>query len=308
MKTYSHENTAVEPVTPVNRELLGTLLVLVSAVSFGLMPIFARYAYAAGVGVGELLFLRFLFASIVMAIFLGLTGKFVRPDVGKVLFLLGLGGIGYFLQATFYFTSLTYIPVSLLALILYSYPAFVTVGSISLGWERLSRRILTSLVLALIGVVLVANAGVSFKTIGILMAVGAAITYSVYILAGSRALKGMSGEAAILYVMVGATISFALSDLVTGNLQFVWQPEGWAWIVLITIICTCVAATTFFQGLRFVGPARSSILSVMEPLTAIIVASILFGELLNLQQWIGGLFIVVAVLVTASGRVLVPVG
>ncbi len=291
----------------MNRQLFGTLLILVSAISFGLMPIFARYAYAAGVGVGELLFLRFLFASIIMGIFLGLTARFTRPDSRKIIFLLALGGIAYFLQATLYFTSLTYVPVPLVALILYSYPAFVTAGAISLRWERFSKRILASLILAFIGVVLVANAGVSFKAIGILLAVGAAITYSIYILAGSRALEGLSGEAAILYVMIGTTISFALSDLVTGSLQFVWQPEGWTWIFLITLVCTCVAATTFFQGLRLVGPARGSILSILEPLTSIIVASILFGERLSVQQWIGGLFIVGAVLVTASGKVVVKV-
>lgn len=292
----------------MNQELLGMFLVLVSAVSFGMMPIFARYAYATGVGVGELLLLRFTLASIIMASFLILTGKFIRPSGRKILLLLALGGLAYFLQATLYFTSLTYVPVPLVALILYSYSAFVTAGSISLRWERFSRSILASLIFALIGVVLVANAGVSFKTIGVLLALGAAITYSIYILAGSRALKGLSGEAAILYVMIGAAISFALSGLFTGNIQFAWQPAAWIWIILITLVCTCIAATTFFQGLRLVGPARSSILSVFEPLTSIIVASILFGELLNLQQWIGGLFIVGAVLVAASGRLVPTVG
>ncbi len=293
-------------MTSVDRELLGTFLVLVSAISFGLMPIFARFAYSAGVGVGELLFLRFAFASIIMAIFLGLTGKFVRPSGRRILFLLALGGIAYFLQATLYFTSLTLVPVPLVALILYSYPAFVTAGSISLGWESLSRRIQASLLLALIGVILVANAGVSFKVIGVVMALGAAITYSIYILASSRALKGLSGEAAILYVMIGAAASFALSNFFAGNFQIALQPRAWIWIILITLVCTCIAATTFFMGLRLVGPSRGSILSVMEPLTSIIVASLLFGELLNLQQWIGGLFIIGAVIVIAAGRAAIP--
>ncbi len=293
-------------MTSVHRELLGTFLVLVSAVSFGLMPIFARFAYLAGVGVGELLFLRFAFASIIMAIFLGLTGKFVRPSGRQILSLLALGGIAYFLQATLYFTSLTLVPVPLVALILYSYPAFVTAGSISLGWETLSRRIQASLLLALIGVILVANTGFSFKVIGVVMALGAAITYSIYILASSRALEGLSGEAAILYVMIGSAASFALSNLFAGNFQVALQPEAWIWIILITLVCTCIAATTFFMGLRLVGPSRSSILSVMEPLTSIIVASLLFGELLNLQQWIGGLFIIGAVIVIATGRAAIP--
>lgn len=287
---------------PLNRELLGTLLILISAVSFGLMPIFARLAYADEVGVGELLLIRFLFASIIMGIFLRLTKKFIRPKGRQILILLGLGGIAYFLQATLYFTSLRYIQVSLVALILYSYPALVTIGSITLGWEKPSRRIAAGLLLALIGVVFVAYAGVGIELYGVLLAAGAAITYSIYILISSRALKGLSGEAAIFYVIIGAAVSFSLTGLLEGGIHLAWRPEGWIWVILITLVCTCLAATTFFQGLRLIGPTKSSILSVMEPVTSIIIASIMFGELLNFQQLVGGVLIFLAVIVTATAK------
>ena len=58
----------------MNHRWRGSILVLVSAVSFGFMPIFARFAYGSGVGVQELLFVRFLLAFLLMGIFLRLTG------------------------------------------------------------------------------------------------------------------------------------------------------------------------------------------------------------------------------------------
>ncbi len=289
-------------MAPLSREFLGTLLVLISAVSFGLMPIFAVFAYRDDVSVGELLFLRFLFASIIMGALLVLSGRFVRPNRTQIFTLLALGGIAYFLQATLYFTSLVYIPVSLVALILYSYPAFVTAGSISLGWERPSRRILASLLLALAGLLLVTNAGGNFAVFGVLLAVGAAFTYSIYILASSRALKRMSGEAGIFYVMAGAAVSFALLVSLTGDFRFEWKPGAWTWIILVTLVCTCLAATTFFQGLKLIGPTRASILSVMEPITSILVASIVFPALLKVQQWLGGVIIILAVLLAATAK------
>jgi len=84
----------------MNYRWRGSILVLVSAVSFGLMPIFARLAYGSGVGVQALLFIRFVLAFLLMGIFLILTGRVSIPSRNHLLVLLALGGIGYFLQST----------------------------------------------------------------------------------------------------------------------------------------------------------------------------------------------------------------
>ena len=277
----------------------GSILVLVSAVSFGFMPIFARLAYGSGVGVQELLFIRFVSAFLVMGIFLKLTGRVSLPSRNHLLVLLALGGIGYFLQSTLYFTALLHIPVSVAALVLNTYPAFVTAGSLALGWEKTSVSIALSLLLALVGLALVANPMLNASVVGILIALGAAITYTVYILVSSRVLNGLSGEIGSFYIMGAASLSFGISGLLTNELHLAWNFEAWIWVLMISLICTFLAITIFFQGMKIVGPSRTSILSTAELVTSVLAASVIFNELLSITQLIGGLLILLATILAA---------
>jgi len=120
----------------MDRGSTGILLVLVSAVSFGFMPIFARLAYSQGVGVDELLFVRFLLAFLIMGAILATRRLLIIPKTQDLLVLIGLGALAYFLQSTLYFTSLLYSPVPIVVLILYTYPVFVTIGAFVLGWGK----------------------------------------------------------------------------------------------------------------------------------------------------------------------------
>lgn len=286
----------------MNQQWLGPLLVLVSAISFGFMPIFARFEYGSGVGVQELLFVRFILSFVLVGVFLRLTRRTFVPSKNQLLVLLALGGVGYFVTSSLYFTSLLYVPIPILALVLYTYPAFVTAGSFILGWERTSVGVAASLLLALLGLVLVANPVFNIMYFGLLLALGAAITYSAYILASTRVLRELSGEVASFYVMGSAGLSFGIAGSLTGRLNIAWSVEAWFWVVMISIISTSLAATTFFQGIKLIGPSRASILSVTEPVTSLTAASVFFNELLSMSQWLGGLLILLATAIAALSK------
>jgi len=283
----------------MNYRRRGSILVLISAVSFGLMPIFARFAYGSGVGVQELLFIRFVLAFFLMGIFLRLTGRVSIPSRNHLLVLLVLGGVVYFLQSTLYFTALLHIPVSVAALVLGTYPAFATAGSLALGWEKISVSIALSLLLALVGLALVANPILNVAVVGISFALGAAITYTAYILVSARVLNGLSGEIGSFYIMGAASLSFGISGLLSGELHLAWNFEAWIWVLMISLICTFLAITIFFQGLKIVGPSRASILSTADLITSVLAASVIFNELLSITQLIGGLLILLATIFAA---------
>jgi len=179
---------------PTRTGSLGILLVLVSAVLFGFMPIFARLAYPQGVSVGEMLLVRFLFGFLFIGAFLAFTRRLSLPSVRQVLVLVGLGAVTYFIQSTLYFTSLLYSPVAIAVLVLYTYPIFVAIGSFALGWEKISRRLTGVFIIALVGLVLVANPFVSPIGLGVIFAFGSAIMYAIYILSGSRLLRSVRVE------------------------------------------------------------------------------------------------------------------
>jgi len=278
---------------------VGVLMVLVSAVSFGFMPIFARLAYAQGVGVDELLFIRFLFAFLIMGVLLAVSRHLIVPRIRELLFLIVLGALAYFLQSTLYFTALIYSPVALVALLLYTYPVLVTIGAFGLGWEKISGQLAGAVAIALLGLLLVANPFRNPIGFGVFLAFGSAVTYTVYILSGSKVLRTVRGDVAAFYVMGAASFSFGLAGLVAGTVHLNWSLIGWFWVGMITVLCTVIAITAFFIGISKIGPSRAALISIVEPATSIFASVWLFGNALNALQWFGGLLILVATVITA---------
>ena len=122
----------------------GTCACLASGAAFGAMGIFGKLAYGEGATVGTLLSVRFALAALLFwAIVLGARGgrRAVRRLPRRHLAAgLALGAVGYALQAGCYFAALTRIDASLLALVLYTFPALVAGASVALGRERMNAR------------------------------------------------------------------------------------------------------------------------------------------------------------------------
>src|SRR3954470_2868312 len=141
----------------------GTVMCLLSGAAFGAMAIFGKLAYGEGATVGTLLAVRFSLAAVVFwAIVLAGRGFRELPTLrGRdVRTAIALGACGYALQAGCYFAALTRIDASLLSLLLYTFPAMVTVAAVALGRERLEGRRVTALALVSLGLTLVlAGAG-----------------------------------------------------------------------------------------------------------------------------------------------------
>lgn len=278
----------------MRRDREGVFLVLVSAVSFGFMPIFAKFAYAQGVGVDELLFVRFLLAFLIMGTLLSASHRLVPPKKMDLLALIVLGALGYFLQSTLYFSALLFSPVAIVALLLYTYPVLVTLGAYMLGWERVSRRLAGVFIIATVGLVLVANPFGAAIGLGVFLAFASAIMYTIYILAGSKVLRRVKGDVAAFVVMGAASVSFGLTGALTGSIRLNWGVAGWFWVVTITLVCTVLAATTFFIGISKIGPSRAALISLVEPVTSVLLSLALFGNRLTILQWFGGLLILVS--------------
>jgi len=278
----------------LNTENEGTLFVLVSGISFGFTPIFARLAYSQGIYVNELLFFRFLIAFLITGAILVGRRRLSLPRRQDLLILIALGAFAYFLETTLYFTALLYTSVAVAALILYTYPAFVVIGASTLGWERVSRSLVIAIAIALLGLSLVANPAGNSVGIGVVLALGASVMYTAYILGGSRVLRRVKGDVAAFYVMGATSLTFGLSGAAMGSFRLNWGPWGWICILSISLICTVIAVITFFTGIAKIGPSRSAMISLVEPLTSVLVALAIFGNAMTAPQWFGGLLILAA--------------
>lgn len=272
-------------------------LIAVSAASFGAMAIFARAAYDGGADVTAVLFLRFALAAPCMAALVRARGQ--RPPRGRVLAgLVAMGGVGYVGQSLCYFTALTMASASLVALLLYAYPAIVTVLAVVLRGDRLTPVRAGALGLALVGTALTVGPALSGRPAGVALGLGAAVIYSGYILAGSR-LTAQGGPLASSAVIVTAAAGVYAVVAAVQRPAFPSTARGWAAVAAIAVVSTVVAITTFFAGMERLGPADASTLSTLEPVVTVALAWALLGEGLTATQVAGGVLVLAAVVVLA---------
>jgi drug/metabolite transporter (DMT)-like permease len=290
----------------------GVLLCLASAAAFGTMGIFGKLAYEDGATVATLLALRFALAAVLfwlLAIGTGAArGLRVLPRRDLAL-ALALGAVGYSTQAACYFAALERLDASLLSLLLYTFPAIVTVAAIVLGRAAPSRRTALALGLASVGLVLVvggAGAG-ELDPLGTLLGLTAAVCYATYILTSEGVARRVSPLLLSALVCTGAATTLTLAGLAGGGLRpGALSAAGFGWLAAIAVVSTVAAVGLFFAGLRRVGPTTASILSTAEPLTTVLLAWLVFGEVLGPMQLAGGALVLAGVLVLSARRALRP--
>jgi drug/metabolite transporter (DMT)-like permease len=210
-----------------------------------------------------------------------------------------MGALGYVGQSLCYFIALEHAQASLVALLLYLYPGFVTVlAALWLG-ERLTRVKAAALVLCLAGSALMVGGGHG-DSLGIALALTAAVVYSLYIVAGARITPGVDPLATTAVVCLSAGAVFcgvsAVRVLAGSPPHLPATPSAWAAVVAIALVSTVTAMLAFFAGLTRLGAARTSMLSTLEPVVTVLLAAILLGERLTPLQWLGGAAVLAAVL------------
>ncbi|HEV7847600.1 MAG TPA: DMT family transporter, partial [Thermoleophilaceae bacterium] len=138
---------------------------------------------------------------------------------------------------------------------------------------------------------------------GALLALGAAMVYTTYILVGQGIAGRIRPSVLSALVCTGAAVSLTVGSALLGDLRpGEVSIEGWGWLASIAVVCTVLAVSLFFAGLKRVGPTTASILSTVEPMVTVLLAFLVFGELLGPLQLVGGAFVIAAVLVLGSYR------
>jgi drug/metabolite transporter (DMT)-like permease len=145
----------------------------------------------------------------------------------------------------------------------------------------------------------IAGAGAgALDPLGVALALTAAVVYSTYILVSEGISQRLAPQLLSALVCSGAAVMLTAGSALLGDLH----PErltlaGWGWVGCIALISTVVAVSLFFAGLSRVGPSSAAILSTVEPLVTVLLAFLVFGEMLTLVQVLGGALVLGGVLV-----------
>jgi drug/metabolite transporter (DMT)-like permease len=275
----------------------GVLWIVLSAAGFGAMAIFAKLAYRDGVSLATMLFLRFAFAGLLLAAW-GMMRSMRWPRGRDLLWLLAMGAVGYVGQAYCYFAALQYASAGLVALLLYLYPAIVTLLSSLLFGRRIGVGRAWAVAVALTGTALTVGGDLQSQTIGIVLGLGAALIYSAYILAGEGVISRVGPLPGATVVMLAAAVVYGGAAFQSG-LNLPATSTGWLSVIAIAVFSTLLAILGFFKGMEKLGAADASALSTLEPLITIGLAALVLGEAVSGVQLAGGALILAAVVYLA---------
>ncbi|NOX16294.1 MAG: DMT family transporter [Epsilonproteobacteria bacterium] len=280
---------------------LGFILIIISAATFGLMPIFATFAYKSGLNIESILLFRFLVSAILINAYI-LIKKLSYPKGKTLIILIFMGAILYSAQAFSYFTSISLIGSSLTSILLYLYPSIVLLLSVVLLKVKVHKQDFIALLLTTIGAILVV--GLKFENInilGMIFGIAAALIYSFYIIIGAKVMSGTSpvvatgvviGSSAFIYVTYGLSI----------GAKFPQGIEQWKWILAISLVSTIIAIITFFAGLKLIGPLKSSMVSTFELVVTLFCSYLFLGEKMGIFQIIGSVFILISAIILAKEK------
>lgn len=272
---------------------LGVLLTLISTLGFSVYPILGKYVFAGGAGLFTVLFIRFIIAALFFWMITIWREGFPKLTLKTWLTLWGMGGIAYSLMAGLYLTSVRYIPASLAALLLYAYPIIVTVLAVLANQEKFSGFKLIGLLISTFGLVLVLGVALQgINAFGVILALGSALVYAIYILIGNQVLQTTTTLVSTSLISISAALTYGIVGLIMGGTTWNLSWGTWMGIGGITLFSTIIAMLTFFQGMKRIGATSASILSTLEPVMTVSLAVILLNEHLTLLQVAGGIFVV----------------
>jgi drug/metabolite transporter (DMT)-like permease len=283
--------------------LAGLAFALGSATFYGLNIGYARLASFAGVSGSALVVYRVL---LMLALVTGvaITARRsigVAPEERRAM---GLLGFCTALIGVCYLSSVTYIPVTVAAVLFYTFPILIVLASPLVEGTRLTPTLLGIVMLALVGVVLVV--GPAFDALdwrGIALALAASVATATQFFAASRTPR-TSIVAKVFWIHVLVLPTATLIALATDSLA---APSALAlapYPVAMTIGGYLFGFVLQFLALNRVSAVAAGIIFCTEPVVAALSSTIILGETLDAVQYLGGLLVLAAVIanVLASPR------
>lgn len=282
------------------RRILGYIAGILAGISYGTNPLFGKALMESGVPVMVMLFFRYAFAALSLAalmLFKKESFQAKRNNLG-LLILLGLFFAG---SSITLFCSYEFIPSGLATTLIYLYPVIVALMMVFLriypGWQTW-----TAIAVTFVGIVLLStpSGDVPIRPVGVLLAVGSALCYSFYlvIINRSKRIRNVSEHTLTFYSLATGAVLFAVIRTVQGGgmLTGIDTLSDWGNLIGLAIIPTMVSMLTIAISSRYIGPTKTAVLGVFEPLTAILIGTLLFGEALTTKMAAGIALCVAAVI------------
>lgn len=282
-----------------NNALIGYPAGIITGITYGLNPLFGMPLMSKGVSVDSILFFRYGIAVLILGAILLFDRQSFKISWRQagVLFVLGLL---YTSSSICLFEAYKYIPSGLATTLIFLYPVLVALIMVFLRVVP-SWQVWLAIVATFVGVIIMTQGDSSqeINPIGVLLSLGSALVYALFIVIinRSKTISSISNSLLTFYALMVGAVVFLTRISLSGRevMAGIDTSLDWLNIVGLAILPTIVSTATLAVATRRIGATKASVLGVFEPITAILVGTLVFGEALTNNIIIGILIAIVAV-------------
>lgn len=282
--------------------------VVASAACFATLGILQTWAKQHGAEPMSMLAVRFAAAAAVMAVMQAFHDpRSLRVSRGDLARFAAMSVTGYGAASLCYAVANTMIGTPVTTVLLYTYPALVSV----IGWlflkERFPPRRIAAVLLTFAGCALAAGAlgsNTALNYVGVLLGLSAGLGYAVFNVLSFRTMARTPRLTLMAYVFGMSAVEMSVAAGVSGTLGSVagWDLTAWGSIALMVAIPTVAALLLYLGGIQRMGAAQAAVVSTLELPFAVIFASMAFPlQSLQLVQQIGAAVVLGGVVLAEWG-------
>lgn len=180
----------------------------------------------------------------------------------------------------------------------FTYPVFVTLIMLLFFHEKTSWVTLAAIGLAICGVarLSISEGDVSMSVLGVFIVLLSAVGYALYITTVNKSrVKAMSGRKMTFFVFIVSTCMFAIKASTNQGIQPIPDAMSLMNLILLAVVPTVISNITLVLAVQNIGGTLTSVLGAMEPVTAVCVGVLIFGEPFTIHLALGILLIILAV-------------
>ena len=279
--------------------LKGYLFALVSALTYGMIPLFMIPLKKWGFfSVDTALFYRFLIAAILILGYLVFYQKESVKINLKEGIVLSILGFFYALSAEFLFIAYDFLSPGIASTIFFIYPIMVALILGIFFKEKITLATTISLVIVVVGVgVLSIKDNFEINYIGLFVSLLGALMYALYMIIVNKTKIKASGVKVSFYSMVFASLFFLVKTLILGNSVVIPSLEIGTHLALFSLITTALSVVSLVYAIKFIGSTPTAIMGAVEPVVAVMISVGLFDETLTLSLIAGVIIIISGVLI-----------
>ena len=279
----------------VSGDARGIALALLSAVGLGLAIAVARYAYEGGTNGLTIASARSFALVAVLFVYCRATGRSLRLQRADRRRCAGLGllmGLGFYGNVG----AVEYISIGLTALLFFTFPLLIGLiqAMLDRAWPAPARTAALATAFAGLATMLSVSLGAS-DPLGVTLVLAAAVAVALNSVAIVRLVGRVNPLVAMFHMAVTSAVVLPALALSTGSVQLPVSGIGWAGMSGV-IVLQCVSLPLYFVAVTRIGPLKAAVLANLQPVTSIVAARALFGELLGAAQLAGGAMVLAGIM------------